>query len=154
MDINKCIKESFSVIGKQGSTNHEKAFIQDLWTDANAHFNEVEDLAKRNERGNLIGIWGAMSDLTHSFSPWEYNFTKGLYLAGVEVNDDAEAPIGWVKWTIPSYEYLYVKNESLDTFVDVINYLEEHEINLVGAVHDFTCPESGQQYMFFPIRRV
>ena len=135
MDINKCIKGSFSVIGKQGSTNHGKAFIQDLWTDANAHFNEV-------------------ADLTHSFRPWEDNFTKGLYLAGVEVNDDAEAPIGWVKWTIPSYEYLYVKNENLDTFVGVINYLEEHKINLVGAVHDFTCPESGQQYMFFPIRRV
>ena len=154
MEINKCIKESFSVIGKQGSTNHGKAFIQDLWTDANAHFNEVADLVKRNEQGNLIGIWGAMSDLTHSFRPWEDNFTKGLYLAGVEVNDDAEAPIGWVKWTIPSYEYLYVKNENLDTFVDVINYLEEHKINLGGAVHDFTCPESGQQYMFFPIRRV
>lgn len=154
MEINKCIKDSFSVIGKQGSTNDGKEFIQNLWTDANAHFHEVTDLAKRNEQGNLVGIWGAMSDLTHSFRPWEDNFTKGLYLAGVEVNDDAEAPIGWIKWTIPSYEYLYVKNESFDTFVDVITYLEEHEINLVGAVHDFTCPESGQQYMFFPIRRV
>lgn len=154
MEINKCIKESFSVIGKQGSTNDGKAFIQNLWTDANSHFNEVADLTKRNEQGNLVGIWGAMSDLTHSFSPWEDNFTKGLYLAGVEVNDDAEAPIGWVKWTIPSYEYLYVKNENLDTFLEVINYLEEHEISLVGAVHDFTCPESGQLYMFFPIRRV
>jgi predicted transcriptional regulator YdeE len=154
MEIQTCIKESFSVIGKEGSTNDGKEFIQRLWNDANSHFSEVADLAKKDETGKLMGIWGAMSDLSHSFKPWEDNFTKGLYLAGVEVTDGAEAPEGWTKWTIPSFEYIYVKNESPSTFVDVINYLKEKGISLAGAVHDFNCPETGQGYIFFPLRRL
>ncbi len=154
MEIQRCIKESFSVIGKEGSTNDGNGFIQKLWADANSHFNEVAELAKKGEKGNLLGIWGAMSDLSHSFNPWENNFSKGLYLAGVEVTDDAQAPKDWVKWTIPSYEYIYVKNENTSTFVDVIKYLKENNIQLVGAVHDFNCPETGQSYMFFPVRKL
>ena len=92
MEINKCIKESFSVIGKEGSTNDGEGFIEKLWQKANGNFQEVAALAKRDEQGNIIGIWGAMSDLSHQFKPWEDNFSKGLYLAGVEVVDDAEAP--------------------------------------------------------------
>lgn len=154
MDIQRCTKEPFSVIGKEGSTNDGNEFIQKLWADANSHFNEVAELVKKDEKGNLLGIWGAMSDLSHSFKPWEDNFTKGLYLAGVEVTDDAQAPKGWVKWTIPSYEYIYVKNESDATFADVIKYLNSNDIQLVGAVHDFNCPETGQGYMFFPVQKL
>lgn len=154
MEIQTCIKETFSVIGKEGCTSDGKDFIQRLWNDANAHFIEVAELAKKDEKGNLLGIWGAMSDLSHSFKPWEDNFTKGLYLAGVEVLDEAEAPQGWVKWTVPAYEYIYIKTEGPDSFMNVIKYLNDNKINLVGAVHDFNCPESGQAYMFFPIRRL
>jgi hypothetical protein len=92
LEIKKCVKESFSVIGKEGSTNDGKGFIQKLWADANSNFAEVVSLAKKDENGNLLGIWGAMSDLSRSFNPWEENFTKGLYLAGVEVMDNAKAP--------------------------------------------------------------
>ena len=154
MEIQSCTKETFSVIGKEGSTNDGNGFIQKLWADSNSHFNEVAELVKKDEKGNLLGIWGAMSDLSHSFKPWEDNFTKGLYLAGAEVTDDAQAPKGWVKWTIPSYEYIYVKNESTATFADVIKYINENDIELVGAVHDFNCPETGQSYMFFPVRKL
>jgi predicted transcriptional regulator YdeE len=154
MEIQRCMKESFSILGKEGSTNDGNEFIQKLWADATSHFNEVAEFTKKDEKGNLIGIWGAMSDLSHSFNPWEDNFTKGLYLAGVEVTDDAQAPKGWVKWTIPSYEYIYVKNESPTTFPDVIKYLKENDIQLIGAVHDFNCPETGQGYMFFPIHKL
>lgn len=154
MEIQRCTKERFSVIGKEGSTNDGKEFIQKLWANANSHFNEVVELAKKDEKGNILGIWGAMSDLSHSFKPWEDNFTKGLYLAGVEVIDDAEAPKGWVKWTIPSYEYIYVEKENAATFAAVIKYLSDNNIQLVGAVHDFNCPETGQGYMFFPIRKL
>jgi len=154
MEIKKCVKESFSVIGKEGSTNDGDGFIQKLWVDANSNFAEVSLLAKKDEKGKLLGIWGAMSDLSRSFNPWEDNFTKGLYLAGVEVIDGAQAPQGWVKWTIPSYEYVYVKNESQNTFSKVIEYLVENDIKLVGAVHEYNCPEDGQGYIFFPIRRV
>lgn len=47
MNISKCIKESFVVIGKEGSTNIGNGFIQNLWEDANSHFHEVEQLAKK-----------------------------------------------------------------------------------------------------------
>jgi hypothetical protein len=63
----------------------------------------VQHLAKKEEDGTISGIWGAMSDFSHSFNPWE-DFSKGLYLAGIECREDAEAPNGWTKWIIPGYE--------------------------------------------------
>ena len=153
MKINKCIKESFVVIGKEGSTLDGENFIQKLWNSANSHFEEVKSLAKKDENGNIGGIWGAMSDFSHSFRPWE-DFSKGLYLAGVECNDDAEAPDGWTKWIVPGYEYIYVECENNDTFPKTIEYMKENDISLVGAVHDFTCPQTGKNYMFFPIREL
>ncbi len=154
MKMNKCKKESFVVIGKEGTTEEGKGFIQRLWNDANTHFNEVAHLAKKDGDGRILGIWGAMSDFSHSFMPWENNFSQGLYLAGVECDNAAEAPEGWTKWVIPGYEYIYVENEGNDTFGKVIQYLEENNIPLAGTVHDFNCPETGKGYMFFPIRRL
>lgn len=154
MNIERCIKPSFSIIGKEGSTVDGQGFIQKLWEDANSHFDEVQPLAKKDEDGNVVGIWGAMSDFSRSFRPWENNFTKGLYLAGVECVDGANAPEGWAKWTIPSYEYLCVEVESESTFADTLDYMTANGIPLVGAVHDFTCPSSGKNYMFFPVRKL
>ena len=82
--MRKIIKEAFVVIGKEGSTLDDAGFIQKLWNDANSHFSEVEHLAKKDTKGNLVGIWGAMSDFSHAFMPWEDGFSNGLYLAGVE----------------------------------------------------------------------
>ena len=90
----KVIKEEFAVIGKEGSTGDGEGFIQKLWDDANSHFHEVAHLAKKDPTGKLVGIWGAMSDLSRSFQPWEDGFSKGLYLAGVECAGQAEAPDG------------------------------------------------------------
>ena len=153
MKINTCVKESFVVIGKEGSTLDGEGFVQELWDNANLHFEEVRQLAKKDENGNIVGIWGAMSDFSRSFQPWE-NFNKGLYLAGVECVDDAEAPRGWTKWMIPGYEYIYVECEGDDTFPEAIAYMKDNNIPLVGAVHDFTCPQTGKNYMFFPIRKL
>lgn len=157
MNIQRCVKGSFSVIGKLGSTNDGDGFIQRLWADANVHYGEISDLAKTDDNGNPVGFWGAMSDMSSAFKPWEEGFTKGLYLAGAEVRDHEEAPDGWTKWTIPAYEYLYVKVEdgAQNTFPAMIKYMEENNLKLAGAVNDFICPEeNGQPYMFFPIRRV
>lgn len=154
MNIQKCTKGSFVVIGKEGSTNEGAGFIKRLWADANSHFGEVAHLAKKDENGNLLGIWGAMSDFSHSFAPWEDGFSKGLYLAGVECGDGTEPPAGWVKWIIPGYEYLYVECDRETVFPDMIAYLAEHRIPLAGAVHDFTCPETGKNYMFFPVKKL
>ncbi len=76
--------------------NHKgwRGIHQRLWEDANSYFYEIEELAKKDERGNLAGIWGTMSDLSHTFQPWEEDFSKGCYLAGVECVDGAEASAG------------------------------------------------------------
>ena len=154
MKINTCIKESFIVIGREGSTKDGQDFIAALWADANAHFDEVQHLAKRDINGNYVGFWGVMSDFTRSFLPWEDHFSRGLYLAGVECDDDAAAPDGWTKWRIPGYEYLYVECVDGSTFSSVLDYMRGTEIPLVGAVHDFTCPVSGKNYLYFPIRKI
>lgn len=154
MKIENRIKSSFSVIGKEGSTLDGQSFIQKLWEEANSHFSEIQPLAKKDENADLAGIWGAMSDLSRSFMPWEENFSKGLYLAGIECMDGAQAPEGWTKWTIPGYEYLCAEVESGNTFSEVLDYLKENNIALVGAVHDFTCPSNGKSYMCFPIRMI
>lgn len=149
----KVIKKAFVVIGKEGSTSDGKDFIQKLWDDANNHFNEVAHLAKKDAKGNIVGIWGAMSDISHAFKPWEDNFSQGLYLAGVECVDDAEAPDGWTRWTIPSYEYIVVENHN-GAFEDTLAKMNKEGISLVGAVHDYTDPATGKNYMYFPIREV
>ena len=154
MKMESCIKESFSVIGKEGSTEDGAGFVQNLWSDANSHFAEVEHLAKKDKGENLVGIWGAMTDFSRTFQPWEDGFSKGLYLAGIECHNDAEPPKGWTKWVIPSFEYIYVERDHDTVFSEMIAYLEEHNMTLAGAVHDFTCPETGTSYMYFPIRRL
>ena len=154
MKFEKIVKESFAVIGKEGSTQDGPGFVQRLWADANGHFSEVQSLVKIDGNGNLAGIWGAMSDLSRSFRPWEDGFSRGLYLAGVECADDAEAPAGWTKWIIPGFEYLRAECEGENTFSEMLDYLGQNQITLAGAVHDFTCPASGKSYMLFPIRKI
>lgn len=134
MKIEKCIIESFAVIGREGSTLDGPGFVQGLWAEANARFAEIADLVKRDEHGNPVGFWGAMSDFSRSFLPWEEGFTKGLYLAGAECETDAQPPQGWTKWIIPGFEYLYVECDRDTVFPEMIAYLEEKGISLAGAV--------------------
>jgi len=67
---------------------------------------------------------------------------------------DAEAPEGWTKWVIPGYEYLYAERDSDPAFADVISYMQENHLSLAGAVHDFTCPKTGKNHMFFPVSKL
>ena len=152
MEIQKIKKEAFTVIGKEGSTEEGDGFIQRLWAEANEHFPEIAPLAKKDKQGNVVGIWGAMSDASRSFQPWEEEFRKGLYLAGAECEEGAEAPEGWTKWEIPGFEYLSVEQEDGQTFQRMLQYLQEHGIALVGAVQELHCPESGKDYLLFPVR--
>ena len=153
MKIERCEMPSFAVIGKEGSTEEGNGFIQRLWENANGHFDEVARLAARDEQGNLLGIWGAMSDMSRSFHPWEDDFTKGLYLAGVQCRLEEEAPAGWTKWVIPAYVYLFTECTETDVFARMLAYIRENGMELAGAVHDFTCPQTGKNYMFFPIEK-
>ena len=100
--------------------------VQNLWQQANSTFSDLADLGMKNADGSFVGFWGAMSDETLSFLPWTDDFSRGLYLAGVEVYEDTEVPDGWVKWVIPARKYLVTKitPESYgETFRNVINSL-------------------------------
>lgn len=154
MKIERIEKPAFAVIGKEGSTAEGPGFIQRLWADANGHFDQVQHLAKRDENGALVGIWGAMTGFSRDFQPWAENFSQGLYLAGVECDGAAEAPDGWTKWTVPGFAYLAAACDGGDTFSDMMGYLREHDIPLAGAVQDFTCPLTGKSYMLFPVKRL
>ena len=148
------MKESFVVIGKEGSTRDGEGFIQRLWQDANSHFDQVAHLAKYDSQGNLVGVWGAMSDFSRSFQPWEEGFTQGLYLAGVECEDNAEAPAGWTRWVLPACEYVQVDNTAGDAFLRGLAYLRAQGLTLAGAVQDLTDPMTGRASMLFPIKRL
>lgn len=153
MKVEKCTKEAFTVIGKEGSTRDGEDFIEELWDKANTHFGEISHLVKSDDEGVPVGVWGAMSDFSRSFRPWENDFSEGLYLAGAECVDGAEAPEGWVKWVIPAYEYLVVENDDDDeVFDEMLKYIRENGLELAGAVHDFTCPRTGLSYSYFPIK--
>ena len=154
MDITKFVKESFVVIGKEGSTEDGSGFIQGLWAEANAHYSEVSELARKDEHGTPVGFWGAMTDFSRTFRPWEDDFSKGLYLAGVECETDASAPEGWTKWVIPGFEYLCVECVSPTVFADMVRYLKDNDLPLAGTVQDFACPKTGKNYMYFPIRKL
>lgn len=106
-----------------------------------------------NLKLSIVGIWGAMSDSSRSFKPWEDGFRKGLYLAGVECDDHAEAPDGWTKWIVPGYEYMVAENHK-GAFEKIIRQMSEDGISLAGAVHDYTDPATGKSYLYFPIREV
>ena len=45
LNIQKIVKPSFAVIGIEGSTDDGEGFIPMLWSDANAHFDEVSPVA-------------------------------------------------------------------------------------------------------------
>ena len=152
MNVSKVVKQQFTVIGMEGSTKDGEGFIEKLWNEANSRFAEIMDLCKRDENGNFVGFWGAMSDFSHSFKPWE-DFAQGLYLAGAECADNAEAPSGWTKWVIPAFEYLCFDCEAFD-FGQAIDYVRENGFSLAGAVHDFTDPRTGKTYIYVPVKKL
>lgn len=144
-----------TVIGKEGLCITEKNIVQQLWQEANAHFNEVAALGMKNPDGTYVGFWGAMSDESKSFHPWTRQFTRGLYLAGVETYADAIAPEGWTKWVMPARKYIVVDvepNKYAEIFDEIINNtIFEKGMKLAGAVCDYTEPATGKNKLFFPV---
>ena len=152
MNVELISKSAFVVIGREGSTADGEGFVQQLWAEANAHFDKVAPLVKRDENGVSVGFWGAMTDFSRSFRPWEKDFSQCLFLAGVDCNDDALPPVGWVRWDIPAFSYLRAECTSPTLFTDMLAYLDAQNLKLAGAVQDFTDPKTGKNYMYFPIR--
>ena len=157
MEIAACELPAFSVIGMEGEAKPGHNPAPALWEEANARFGEVEALALRDENGFPVGVWGAMSDLSRSFLPWGDGFSRGLYLAGVQVSDDARPPEGWTKWTLPSFACLRVKSEGdyAAAFRAGLDELGRRGLSLAGAVQECQRPsEDGQLYLFFPFKRL
>ena len=144
-----------AIIGHEGLCTKEKNVVQDLWGQTNMRFSDVADIGMKNADGSYVGFWGAMSDETMSFMPWADNYSRGLYLAGVEVNEDTAVPAGWVKWVMPARKYLVTEVDLAnyqETFRDVIEHLiPELGMKLAGAACDFTEPATGQNKLFFPV---
>ena len=108
MSVDSVEKGSFTVIGKvgQGLSADSTNWIPALWQEANRKFDEIQKLAKLDDEGNIVGIWGAMSDVNERFERWT---DEGKYLAGCEVLDGSVAPAGWTRWVIPSYRYAVIQ---------------------------------------------
>ncbi|MBQ6360433.1 MAG: GyrI-like domain-containing protein [Lachnospiraceae bacterium] len=144
-----------AIIGKEGLCTKEKNIVQDLWRQANSNFSDISDLGMKNDDGSFVGFWGAMSDETLSFLPWTDDFSRGLYLAGIEVYEDTPVPDGWVKWVLPARKYLVteVTQESYgEIFRNVIDSLiPELGMKLAGAACDYTDPTTWQDKLFFPV---
>ena len=159
MKVDIVEKKSFAVIGKlgQGYADQGSQWIPPLWEATNKNFHEIEGLAKYDQEGNMVGSWGAMSDIDDSFHRWS---DQGKYLAGCEADLTAVAPEGWTKWVIPSYRFLVVKcnRETYgQIFQTVINsYMPDNNYELAGAVHEFYLPKEkdGSLYLFFPIQKL
>nr|WP_254639705.1 GyrI-like domain-containing protein [Cohnella sp. GbtcB17] len=90
----------------EGLSSESSNWIPPLWQEANSNFIEISTLAKKNANGNIVGIWGAMSDFSGKFERWKEG---GKYLAGCEVADDAIPPDGWTKWTLPAFKFVVSK---------------------------------------------
>ena len=147
-----------AIIGKEGFCTEESNIVQDLWKQANEHFDEVVELGMKEKDGSFVGFWGAMSDETMSFLPWTNYFTRGYYLAGIEVDKDMEAPEGWKKWIMPARKYLVTEvmvEHYMETFKDVIeNQIPLRNMRLSGAACDYTEPSTGKNFLFFPVEEV
>lgn len=151
-------KLSFSVIGKmgQGSAKEGPKWIPPLWKEANENFHELKSLTKLDSGENILGIWGAMSDIEEKFERWG---KAGKYLAGCEVIENATPPVGWTKWVIPSYTYAVINccqemyGKAFDYMLN--EYIPQNNYSIVGAIQEF-YPQDGtnELCLYFPIAKL
>jgi len=151
-------RDAITLIGREGRGDGARGsqWVPLLWRDLQVNMAEIAQLVLRDESGKPRGIWGAMSDVTRRFLPWD---GEGLYLAGFEVSPEAEAPAGWAKWVLPANEYIVV-DCTPQTYGAVfqntlLHALPENDLELVGAVHEYYDPQSpnGGMSLFFPVVR-
>lgn len=145
-------KPSFSVIGKEGQGPLENSFnwIQPLWQAANRDFSEIEKLTKQP----LI-TWGAMQNSKRDGSPWDDS--GGLYLAGAEVENSAQAPAGWTKWTFPDQTYMVVATQLSDmqnVFVEIHSLADQQNLKITGATQErYPNPSQADSVeLWFPVQ--
>jgi hypothetical protein len=149
---------AFSVIGKLGSTKGNKeGFIKELINETNSNFADIKNLAKEG----FTGEWGLMSSFKEDLSPWENNFSEGLYLYGVECDPSIkkeDIPVGWVKWDVPSRDYVRAKVDDLKNYLNIFRshvyfLLAYNGLTLSGAAFDFHDNKENADYIYFPVEK-
>ncbi len=144
---------SFSLLGKEGSTSEGPGFVERLWDKAERGVPEILPSLKTGRYGPVY--WGAMSSFARDLSPWEHDFKEGLYLAGFEMADPALAsPKNWVKWDIPARRYFMVevKDDYGVSFLEGLTSLKKWGHVLSGAVFDHMA--QGVLYLYYPIEAI
>lgn len=156
MNVHLVEKESFCIIGKMGEglATEGKKWIPPLWESANSNFNEIADLVRYDDKGNVLGVWGIMTDVREKFEPWG---KKGKYLAGCEIDKNITPPNGWNKIEVPDYTYAVVTC-SQDDYEEVFNYMLNNYLPLNsyvlgGAVQEHypIDPRDDHIELYFPV---
>lgn len=153
MKIQRLRKDTFTVIGKQGTTADGEDFVNALWKKANEGADEIASLIKRDGKGIPVGFWGLRSSLETPFAEWKDG--EGLYLAGLEVKDDSFAPMGWSKWVVPASVYVSIEVEkSIEAAVrEVEAYVKKNKLIITGAYHEYmNALLPGRLILFFPVK--
>lgn len=150
--------KNVTIIGKEGMgpAGLGGQWVPQLWKEFTENVSEVAALALHDEQGKPK-LWGAMLDSQRRFLPWE---DEGLYIAGIEVDAETEAPYGWAKWTLPSFRCAAVscapKDISLVMQRMILHELPDHGFDLCGAVqeyYDHTDEVNGMK-LLFPIELI
>ena len=137
---------AYSVIGREGCTDDGAGIIQTLWATANERFAEIATMASQP-----LTLWGAMGAPDGSLQPWQDGFTKGRYLAGIQVPGDAVPPADWTKWDFPAYEAIVLPMTET-AFGEGLKLLEREGLTLALAVQERTDPSKGETLLVFPIK--
>lgn len=163
-------KPAFSILGKAhtGLAKESYLWIPPLWGALQNSFSSIKDLILKDSKGKPLGIWGAMSDDTHSYLPWRNVAAKldptiklnkeiyGMYIAGYEAKPDIRVPSGWSYWTVPGFKYATIECDS-DHYDDMLNYmlftyLKENHYTLAGAIHEYY--KNNKMYLYVPIEKL
>ncbi len=141
-------KPAITLIGKVTPIKNGSGQIAKAWGEVSSNLTQLAPLIKYTERGKM-SVWGAMTDSDSSLE-WQERFEIGLFLAGVECIDSAEAPEGWAKWVLPESEYV-VAPRSAD-ITEVCDFIEASGMRLSGGICDHT-EEDGRAVRYYPVER-
>jgi predicted transcriptional regulator YdeE len=148
-------RRAFTVIGRQGQgpTRFSQTWIRPLWRDLDRELDAVVHLARRGVNGEVLGMWGLMSDQTRYLAPWG---DEGRYLAGIEANPGTSPPKGWALWSVPEQVYLVaacLRGEYQETYERVMRDLYRNEkYRLAGAAFEYYPAGMGDRLeLFVPV---
>ncbi len=154
MNIKKCTLEPFVVIGLVKENNGMYDTNSALWEELNRKGQSIRHLAKKDDDGDIMGAWGLLSNDKTPFRPTANPLAKTLYMAGLEVEDNAKAPKGFVKWIVPGGDFLYapVEEQKMSTLGQILLWAKENGLEPNGYPYDFMPPDGGMMYIFLPVK--